>query len=93
MEGPCVGKKSIALEIAPIIMSLMAFLLVFAFTGWRSGSTDRKGGAHILPLLIVTRIPTVVLFIAIVNWRQYLQALWSAAFQVLATTAAVVARL
>lgn len=77
--------------VAPVIMSLAAFLLVFAavVAGWAKGQTDEGSAAHIFQLLIAGQVPVIFVFVVTSDWRRYLRTLSFLAIQVLSIAVAL----
>jgi hypothetical protein len=72
--------------IAPIVMSIAAFLLViFAVaTGWERNLRDEGAAAHIFQLLIVLQGPFILAYLATADRARWPRAARSIALQVMA---------
>jgi hypothetical protein len=57
---------------APIVMSLVAFLIVAVVvtTGWQRHDTDEGAAAHLFQLLIALQIPVIATFLVTANRRR-----------------------
>jgi hypothetical protein len=71
--------------IAPMVMSLVAFLLVLVAVsaGWEKGQTDEGSAAHIFQILIAGQVPLILIFLLSADWNKYARVLRTVAFQVL----------
>jgi hypothetical protein len=58
--------------IAPIVMSLAAFLVVLAAvtTGWGQDTKDEGAAAHVFQLLIALQIPFILTFFLTSDWSR-----------------------
>jgi hypothetical protein len=58
--------------IAPVAMSVVAFLVVMAawVTGFEKGETDEGATAHTFQLLIVAQAPFIIAFLATSDWSR-----------------------
>ena len=58
--------------IAPIVMSLAAFLVVLAAvtTGWGQDTKDEGAAAHVFQLLIALQIPLILAFLLTADWSR-----------------------
>ena len=61
--------------VAPVIMSLSAFVLVLVAvaTGWDQGAKDEGSGAHIFHLLIALQVPFILAFLMTADWKRFLR--------------------
>jgi hypothetical protein len=77
--------------IAPMAMSLVAFLLVLVAVsaGWGKGQTDEGSAAHIFQILISGQAPVILLFLITADWNRYRQVLCFLAFQAFAVVVAM----
>ena len=76
--------------IAPVAMSLVAFLLVMgaALIVGVTRQPDEGTGAHIFQLLIVGQVPFGLLFLATADWRRFVRVAAVLALQVVAVVLA-----
>jgi hypothetical protein len=72
--------------IAPLAMSVLAFILVLVAvaTGWDAGKTDEGSAAHIFHLLIALQLPFIVAFLATADWKRFMRVVATVSFQVAA---------
>ncbi|HEY2482075.1 MAG TPA: hypothetical protein VGI30_07755 [Caulobacteraceae bacterium] len=56
--------------IAPVVLSVMAFLLVMTAlaTGFEKGEKDEGATAHLFQLLVVAQAPFILAFLATAEW-------------------------
>ena len=61
--------------IAPVVMSLMAFLIVLmvVITGWERNLKDEGAAAHMFQLLMVAQMPFILAFLVTANWKRGLR--------------------
>ncbi|HEY1446972.1 MAG TPA: hypothetical protein VGF33_00415 [Caulobacteraceae bacterium] len=70
--------------IAPVVMSVMAFLVVMAAlaTGFEKGEKDEGATAHTFQLLIVAQAPFIMAFLATSDWTRFVRVARYLALQV-----------
>ena|SRR3984893_12330602 len=68
----CSQKINRSCAIAPIAMSLAAFLLVLVAvaTGWGHDTKDEGAAAHVFQLLIALQIPFILAFLVTADWSR-----------------------
>jgi len=71
-------------EVAPVIMSFLAFVIVLVVvaTGWERHSTDEGAAAHLFQLLIVGQAPFVLMFLLTAKWSNLVKVVKPFAIQV-----------
>jgi bacteriorhodopsin len=69
--------------IAPVVMSLTAFLIVLmvVVTGWERNLKDEGAAAHIFQLLMVAQMPFILTFLVTTNWKRGLRIVRSLGIQ------------
>ena len=72
--------------IAPIVMSLAAFLVVLAAvtTGWGQDTKDEGASAHVFQLLIALQIPFILAFLVTADWSRLMRLIAVLSLQVAA---------
>jgi hypothetical protein len=61
--------------IAPLVMSLSAFILVLVAvtTGWDQGIKDEGSAGHLFQLLISLQIPLIFTFLVTADWKRFMR--------------------
>src|SRR5262249_37965412 len=69
------GRVETFAALAPLVLSLAAFILVLAAvaTGWDLGSKDEGAAAHIFQLLIVGQVPIILAFLVTADWKRVMR--------------------
>jgi len=72
--------------IAPIVMSLAAFLVVLmaVTTGWGQDTKDEGAAAHVFQLLIALQIPFILAFLVTADWSRLMRLITVLSLQVAA---------
>jgi hypothetical protein len=76
--------------IAPIAMSVAAFLLVMlaVTTGWGQNTKDEGAAAHIFQLLITVQLPVILAFLVTADWSRLARVAAVLSMQVIALAVA-----
>jgi hypothetical protein len=72
--------------IAPVVMSVLAFLVLMAAlaTGFERGEKDEGATAHTFQLLIVAQAPFILAFLATADWGRFVRVARYLALQIAA---------